>query len=55
MSVEQRAPGNLEPDAALRRVLDLIEQCKVDGDPQAVFAAIEEDLWARMAVPVESQ
>jgi len=57
VSVEQRAPGNLEPDAyaALRRALDLFEQCKVDGDPQAVFAAIEEDLWARMAVPVESQ
>jgi hypothetical protein len=36
VSVEQRAPGNLEPDAyvALRRVLDLFEQCKVDGDPQ---------------------
>ena len=38
MSVEQRAPGNLEPDAyaALRRALDLFEQCKVDGDPQGV-------------------
>ena len=55
VGVEQRAPGNLEPDAALRRVLDLIEQCKVDGDPQAVFAAIEQDLRARMAVPLESQ
>jgi hypothetical protein len=27
----------------LRRVLDL-EACKVEGDPQVVFAAIEEDL-----------
>ena len=55
VSVEQRAPGNLEPEswATLRRVLDLIEACKVEGDPQAVFAAIEEDLRARMAVPVE--
>ena len=54
VSVEQRAPGNLEPEAwaTLRRVLDLIEACKVEGDPQAVFAAIEEDLRARMAVPV---
>ena len=55
VSVEQKAPGNLEPEAwaTLRRVLDLIEACKVEGDPQAVFAAIEEDLRARMAVPVE--
>jgi len=37
----------------LRLVLDLIEACKVDVDPQAVFAAIEEDLRARMAVPIE--
>jgi hypothetical protein len=29
ISVEQRAPGNLEPDewATLRRVLDIIQQC----------------------------
>ena len=54
ISVEQKAPGNLEPEAwaTLRRVLDLIEACKVEGDPQAVFAAIEDDLRARMAVPV---
>jgi hypothetical protein len=32
-------------------VLDLIKQCKVEGDPQAVFAAM--DLRASMAVPVE--
>ena len=44
-----------EPEAwaTLRHVLDLIEARKVDGDPQAVFAAIEEDLRARMAVPIE--
>jgi hypothetical protein len=50
ISVEQRTPGNLEPEAwaTLRRVLDLIEACK-----EAEFAAIEENLRARMAVPVE--
>ena len=26
-----------------------------DGDPQAVFAMIEEDLRARMAVPIETK
>jgi hypothetical protein len=36
-------------------VLDPIEACKVDGDPQTVFAAIEEDLRARMAVPADSK
>ena len=48
VSVEQRTPGNLDPEAwaMLRRLLDLIEACNVDGDPQAVFAAIEEDLSA---------
>jgi len=57
ISVEQKTPGNLEPEAwaTLRRVLDLIESCKVEGDPQTVFATIEEDLRARMAVPVESK
>jgi hypothetical protein len=55
ISVEQKAPGNLEPEAwaTLRRVLDLMEACKVEGNSQAVFAAIEEDLRARIAVPVE--
>jgi hypothetical protein len=47
--VEQKVRGNLEAEAwaTLRRVLDLIEACKVEGDPQAVFAAIEEDLRAQ--------
>jgi hypothetical protein len=51
ISVEQKTPGNLEPEAwaTLRRVLDLIETCKVEGDPQEVFAAIEDDLRARMS------
>jgi hypothetical protein len=39
----------------LRRVLDLIEACKVEGDPQEIFAAIDEDWRARMAVPVDSK
>jgi hypothetical protein len=54
ISVEQKTPGNLEPEAwaTLRRVLDLIEACKVEGDPQAVFAAIEQNLPAWLAKPV---
>ena len=40
------------PNAALRRLLDVIESCGVIGEPQ-VFAMIEEDLRARMAVPVQ--
>jgi hypothetical protein len=48
ISVEQRTPGNLEPEAwaTLRRVLDLIESCKVEGDPQTVFEKIEAALRA---------
>jgi hypothetical protein len=51
---DQRTPGGLDPDAyaTLRRLLDLIESCNVDGDPQAVFAALEEDLRARMSQQV---
>ena len=57
LEVEQKTPGGLEPDAyaALRRLLDVIESCGAVGDPQAVFAMIEEDLRARMAVPIESK
>ncbi len=57
VSVEQKTPGNLEPEAwaTLRRVLDLIESAKVESDPQTVFAMIEEDLRARLAQPVESK
>jgi len=45
----------LDPDAyaALRRLLDVIEQCGAIGEPQRVFEMIEEDSRARMAVPVE--
>ena len=56
MSVEQRAPGNLEPDAysgiAPRAGSDQTMQGRWRS--ASVFAAIEEDLRARMAVPVES-
>jgi hypothetical protein len=53
-SVEQKTPGNLEPEAwaSLRRVLDLIQAAGADGDPRDVFEMIEEDLRARLAVPV---
>jgi hypothetical protein len=56
ISVEQRTPGNLSADAyaALRRLLDLIEACKVDGDPQQVFERIEASLRADAATVIES-
>jgi hypothetical protein len=37
----------------LRGLLDVIESCGARGEPQGVFAMIEEDLRARMAVPIE--
>jgi hypothetical protein len=54
ISVEQKAPGNLDPDsyAALRSLLNVIEQCGAIGEPLRVFEMIEEDLRARMAIPV---
>jgi hypothetical protein len=54
---DQRTPGALDPDAyaALRRLPDVIESCGAIGEPQKVFEMIEEDLRARMAVPVESK
>ena len=57
ISVEQKTPGNLEPEAwaTLRRVLDLIESCGANGEPQEIFAAIEDDLRARLAIPVQSK
>jgi hypothetical protein len=51
----RQATSSRKPGAALRRVLDLIKQCKVNGDPQSVFAMIEEDLRARMAVLIEQE
>ena len=41
--------------AAASTGADRSKQCKVDGDPQAVLAAIEKHLRARMAVPVDSK
>ena len=54
ISVEQKTPGNLDPEAwaALRRVLDLIQAAGADGDPRDVFEMIEQDLRARLAKPV---
>jgi hypothetical protein len=55
ISVQQQAPGGLDAEswASLRRVLDLIESCGANGEPQEVFEMIEEDLRARLAKPVE--
>src|SRR4051794_40147621 len=52
ISVEQRAPGNLEPDewATLRRVLDIIQASVPDGaEPSQVFETIESALRAEYA------
>ena len=40
--LSRRPPAISKLRATLRRVLDLIEACKIEGDPWAVFAAIEE-------------
>ena len=56
ISVEQRPPGNLEPNewAALRRVLDIIQACAPEGaEPSHVFETIETALRAEYAKPVE--
>ncbi len=55
--VEQRTPVDLQPHefAALRSLLDVINACKMPGDPQQVFSMIEEGLRARMAVHVIDQ
>ena len=41
---DQRALGNLEPEAwaTLLRVLDLIESCKVEGDPPTLILDVSE-------------
>jgi hypothetical protein len=57
ISVEQRPPGNLEPNewATLRRVLDIIQACAPAGaEPAAVFETIETALRVEYAKPVES-
>jgi hypothetical protein len=55
ISVEQKTPGNLSPDAyaALRRLLDIIQAAQVEGDPQAIFERIESALRADSAVLIE--
>jgi hypothetical protein len=54
---DQRTPGNLEPEAwaTLRRVLDLIESCKIEGDPQTVFEKIEAALRSDAAMLIEQK
>jgi hypothetical protein len=55
ISVEQRAPGNLEPDewATLRRVLDIIQASVPDGtEPAQVFETIETALRSEYAKPI---
>ena len=57
ISVEQRAPGNLEPDewATLRRVLDIIQASAPEGaEPSRVFETIEQALRAEYAKPIDS-
>jgi hypothetical protein len=56
VTVEQRTPGGLDADsyAALRRLLDLIESLKIEGEPQAVFERIEAALRADAATVIES-
>jgi len=57
ISVEQKAPGNLDPDAyaALRRLLDIIQASGVEGDPQAVFERIEAALRSDAATVIEQE
>jgi hypothetical protein len=57
ISVEQRAPGNLEPDewAQLRRILDIIQASAPEGaEPSRVFETIEQALRAEYAKPIDS-
>ena len=57
VTVEQRTPGGLDADsyAALRRLLDLIERLKIEGEPQAVFERIEAALRADSAMLIEGK
>ena len=53
--IEQKTPGNLELEAwaALRRVLDIIEAAKVDGDPRVHLCGDRGGHARRMATPVQ--
>lgn len=56
ITVEQRTPGNLDPESweALRRVLDLIQAYAPAGsDPSKVFETIESALRAEGAKLIE--
>jgi hypothetical protein len=56
ISVEQRAPGNLEPEAwaTLRRILDIIQASAPAGtDPAEIFQTIEDALRAKHATMIE--
>jgi len=58
LSVQQAAPGNLEPDewATLRRVLDIIQAtAPADAPPAQVFETIEHALRAEFAKPIERE
>ena len=55
ISVEQRTPGNLDPDewAILRRVIDLIKQNANGAELGPVLETIENALRADQAKPIE--
>jgi hypothetical protein len=56
ITVEQRTPGNLDPEAwaTLRRVLDIIQASAPAGaDPAEIFQTIEEALRAKHATMIE--
>ena len=56
-SVEQRTPGNLDPDewAILRRVIDLIKQNANGAELGPVLETIENALRADRAKMIEAQ
>jgi hypothetical protein len=57
ISVEQRTPGNLDPDewAILRRVIDLIQQNAAGAELGPVLETIENALRADQARLIESK
>jgi hypothetical protein len=58
ITVEQRTPGNLDPEAwaTLRRVLDVIQASAPAGaDPGQVFETIETALRVEYAKPIDQQ
>ena len=58
VNVQQSTPGNLEPEAwaTLRRVLDIIQACALEGaEPAQVFETSETALPVEYATTVESK